>query len=237
LKSIFLALFVLFIGLQCHAQSTKVYPDAGAWNTLSLDFVLNKKWTILFAEELRMRENYSRVNLFYTNLGMEYKINKNFKTSLVYRWINKVIDDNSISFRHRLMWDFTGKLPFKQRWSIAYRHRLQMEFRDVYADPNGKIPEWYSRNKVELAYQITEKLSASLSAEFRYQIYNRRFEASQHTWHRMRFQGGVDYKLDDNNKFGAYYLIQREFNLPQPQRIYITGLEYAHRFILKKQKL
>jgi hypothetical protein len=233
LKHKFLILFfTVCITQNGLAKTTKVYPDAGAWNTFSISVSLNNKWTVLFTEELRIKENYTRLNLFYTNLGMEYKINKNLRTSLVYRWIDKYQDDNSFSFRHRLMWDVNAKLPISTKWAISYRHRLQMEFRDVSSDPNGKIPEWYSRNRVEGSYQINDKLGASLAAEFRYQIHNRRFESSEHTWHRMRFQGGVDYKLTNADKVGAYYLIQREFNINQPQRIFITGLEYSHRFKL-----
>jgi len=232
LKFYSLVIACVFFTQIINAKTTKVYPDAGSWNTFNVDLVLNKKWTLVFTEELRFRENYSRLNLFYTNIGAEYKLNKYIRFGLIYRWINKFLDDNSFSFRNRLMLDVNAKVPFKDNWAVSYRHRLQTEYRDFFVDENGKIAEWYSRNRVEFSYQINERLGAALGAEFRYQIYNRRFENSQGQWHRMRFQGGVDYKVNNNNKVGAYYLIQREFNIDQPQRIFITGLEYSHRFKL-----
>ena len=86
-------------------DNSLMYSDAGSWNTFSISYAFNKKLALLFTEELRLKENYSRLNLFYTNVGVEYKVNKYFKTSLVYRWIDKYLENDNFSFRHRLMWE------------------------------------------------------------------------------------------------------------------------------------
>ncbi len=203
-----------------------VYADAGSWNTFSINYYLNKKFIVLFTEEARFRENYSRLNLFYTNIGLEYKANKYFKTSLVYRWIDKYQDENTFSFRHRLMWDMTGKY-FIKKFTLAYRHRLQVENRNVQSSESGKVPEWYSRHKIDISYEITKKITPYFSVETRYQFHDPRNFESDKTWHRVRFQGGIDYEYNKKNKFGVYYLIQTEFNVSAPENIFITGLEYS----------
>lgn len=224
-KSIFLVLtFNLFAFLGF--TQIRTYPDAGSWNTLAINYSLNKKWAILFTEECRIRENYSRLNLFYTNIGIEYKLNKYIKTSLVYRSTQKYKDDNRFSLRHRIMWDASAKYGLK-KWAISYRHRLQVENRDINSSIDGYIPEWYSRNKFEISYQLTKKISPYLSAEFRYQLHDPRSVNSDGTWHRNRYQGGVDYEWSKKSKFGIYYLIQHEFNIEAPENLYITGLEYS----------
>jgi len=78
-----------------------------------------------------------------------------------------------------------------------------------------------------LSYNITEKLGAYIGVEFRYQIHDPRNMESENTWHRMRYQGGLDYEFTTKSKFGVYYLIQREWNVSSPENIYITGLEYS----------
>lgn len=218
-------MFLCLLSMKTRAGYSPVYADAGHWNTFGITYGLTKHYSILFTEECRIRENYSRLNLFYTNIGFEYKMNKYFKTSLVYRWIDKYMDDNTFSFRHRLMWDATVKYPFKG-WSVSYRHRLQVENRNVYSSESGKVPEWYSRNKVELNYALTSKLTPYISAEFRYQMHDPRNIESDHTWHRTRWQGGFDYEYNKKSKFGIYYLVQKEYNVSAPENIYITGLEY-----------
>ncbi len=223
---------ILFIAVCCSLGSmgkgsnSPVYADAGSWNTFSVSYSLNKKFAFLFTEEMRLRENYGRLNLFYTNLGVEYKANKYFKTSLVYRWIDKYQDDNTFSYRHRLMWDATIKYPYK-KFTVSYRHRLQIESRNLQSSESGKVPEWYSRNKFEISYDATKKLSPYFSAEFRYQLHDPRSIESDATWHRTRWTGGIDYQFSSKSKFGVYYLIQREWNVVAPENLYITGLEYA----------
>jgi len=202
------------------------YSDAGSWNTFNIDYRINKKFTILFTEELRFRENYSRLNLFYTNLGIEYKANKYLKTALVYRWIDKFTDENNFSYRHRLSWDVVAKYPYK-KFGVSYRHRLQSELRNINSAETGKVPEWYSRSKFELNYSLTKKLTPYISCEFRYQISDPRNIESDATWHRTRWQGGVDYQYTNKSKFGIYYLYQFEYNVPIQEKLFITGLEYS----------
>jgi len=209
-----------------NAQFSPTYSDAGMWNTFSLDYAINKKISILFAEELRIRENYSRLNLFYTNIGIEYSLNKYIKTSLVYRPIQKFVDDNTFSNRHRLMWDASFKYKIK-KISLSYRHRLQVEAKNIQSSELGHVPEWYSRNKVEIGYQATKKINPYLAIEMRFQLADPRLITAYHQWDRIRYQLGIDYKLNNFSKMGAYYLIQRLFNVTSNENLYITGIEYS----------
>lgn len=59
------------------------------WATLSLQHPLNKKISLVVDQEFRLKENYQRINLFYTNLGIDYKFNKYLKISPTYRAIQK----------------------------------------------------------------------------------------------------------------------------------------------------
>ncbi|MEN9339794.1 MAG: hypothetical protein RIQ62_1106 [Bacteroidota bacterium] len=224
--------FTCFIAAYCLIFSNTLcaqlpaYPDAGQWNTFNISYKLNSHYSVLFTEECRFRENYSRLNLFYTNVGIEYKYNKHFKTSLVYRWIDKYLEEDVFSFRHRLMWDATAKYNGKN-FTFAYRHRLQVEGRNFMSSDNGFLPEWYSRHKAELSYQINNHWSVYLSDEMRYQIHDPRNIESEHTWHRDRYAAGVDFAYTSSSKLGLYYLIQREYNVSVPENLFITGFEYS----------
>jgi hypothetical protein len=202
------------------------YPDAGSWNTFNIDKAINSKFTALFTEECRLRENFTRLNLFYTNLGIEYKVAKNFKAALVYRWIDKWQDNNTFSYRHRLMLDLTAKHKFGNL-TASYRNRTQVEDRDIYSSDNGWLPEWYSRNKFGAKYDMGMRYTPFASVEFRYQFHDPRNIESDKTWHRDRYVLGAEYKINNKSTFSAYYLIQREYNVLSPQNLYIVGLEYS----------
>ena len=210
-----------YIGIG-HAQD---YPDAGSWNTFNVTKGLSSKLTFLFTEELRIRENFTRLNLFYTNLGLEYKVAKNFKAALVYRWIDKWQDDDVFSYRHRLMLDLTAKHKFG-KLTASYRNRTQVEERDIYTSASGRLPEWYSRNKFGAKYDMGTRYTPFASVEFRYQFHDPRNVESDGTWHRDRYALGAEYTINTKSSFAVYYLIQREYNVLSPQDLFIVGLEY-----------
>lgn len=220
---LFLVIAFLFSG-KIFAQDN--YADAGMWNTFSVDKAINGKFSALFTEECRIKENFTRLNLFYTNLGVQYKVTKQFKAALVYRWIDKFQDDNTFSYRNRIMLDLTFKNKFGN-FGISYRQRLQAEKRNIFTSDKGYFTEWYSRNKFEVKYDLSKPFTPFVAAEFRYQIHDFRRQESENTWHRDRYFAGVDYKLNAKSSFGLYYLIQREYNVVNPNNLYILGLEYS----------
>ncbi|MCX6294931.1 MAG: DUF2490 domain-containing protein [Bacteroidetes bacterium] len=203
--------------------------DAGLWCTFNVDKKLNKKFGLFLTEEYRMRENFTRSNLFYTDLGFTYKPADFLKISLAYRCIEKFQIDNTISFRHRGMLDISLKKKFG-KVALSYRQRIQAEVRDVYSSDIGSLPEWFSRNKFELKYDLDKPITPYLAVEFRYQFNNPRAVEGNKLWSRNRYFVGLDYKRNDKSTFGLYYMIQQEFNISAPQNQYIIGLEYSLSF-------
>lgn len=217
------ALLFLF---SVHTSNSQVIKDAGLWTTLNLEKKFNKKVSFFLTEEFRMRENITRLNLFYTDLGFSYKPKDFIKLSLSYRNIQKYSIDNTFSYRHRFTFDVVLKAKL-DKMALSYRQRFQTEYRDIQTSANGMLPEWFARSKFEAKYDLGTKLTPYLSVEFRYQIKAPRQVESDGTWHRIRYAGGINYEIDKRNTFGAYYLIQNEFNVSSPQYQYIIGLEYS----------
>lgn len=207
----------------------KVFRDAGMWNTLSFKHKINKKFALLITEEFRLKENYSQVNLTYTELGVEYTYNKNIKTSFVYRGIQKFQYDNPLSYRNRIQWDVGLKKSFG-KFGINYRHRLQLEVKDYFTSENGHFKEWFSRHKIGGKYDLNNKWSVSVSGEYRMQLNDPRSPEYNLGFHRQRYQAGFTYKISSKQDFGMYYLYQNEFTIQNLTDIYILGVEYAIEF-------
>ena len=225
IKFYIVSVFV-FTKILCVAQPTK---DAGLWNTFNAEYKINSSFNIVFTEEFRLCENFMEVNLFYTDLGIEYSGIKNLKTSIVYRGIQKFQPDMPFSFRHRLMWD----LSYKKEWnkfSVQYRHRLQVEVKNFYSSEFGKTPEWFDRNKFTFKYEVNKRIQPYVALEFRLQLYDPRNQFYDMEWHRVRYQAGTDIKLGNKKTIGFYYLIQDDFGIKNAQDQYILGLEYTLKF-------
>lgn len=219
-------LFLLIsIGFSCTAFS-QVVNDAGLWLTFNLEKKINKRLELFATQEYRRNENFSRTNLFYTDLGTSFKPLGFLKISGSYRFIQKQLEDHSYSYRHRLMLDILLKKKIG-KLTGSFRERIQAELRDIYCSEKGKLPEWYSRNKIELKYDLDKPFSPYAFVEFRYQLNNPRDVESDKMWHRVRYALGIDYKINDKNALAAYYLIQRGFNVSAPQNLYIIGLAYT----------
>lgn len=225
MKKSLLIVFILFTA-SVPAVFGQATNDAGLWATFNLDKKLNNKFSFFLTEEFRMRENFTRVNLFYTDLGVEYRPAKILKVALAYRLIEKNLIDDSYSYRHRLMLDITLKKKVS-KFVLSYRQRLQGEVRNVYSSENGRLPEWYSRNKFTIKYDLDKPITPYVAVEFRYQISNPRALESDGLFHRNRYSAGIDYKRNDRNTFGLYYLVQQEYNVSAPQNLYIVGIEYS----------
>ncbi|MBA3704503.1 MAG: DUF2490 domain-containing protein, partial [Bacteroidetes bacterium] len=202
----FLFLFFLSIVSRTFAQTVN---DACLWATVSVEKRINKKFSLFLTEEYRLKENFTRTNLFYTDLGVSVRPISFLKISLAYRSIQKYLIDNTFSYRHRLMLDITLKKKFGTI-ELSYRQRLQSEVRNIYTSESGSIPEWYSRNKFGLKYDLKKPITPYVAVELRYQINNPRAIESDKTWHRNRYTLGLDYKQSERHSFGLYYLIQQE---------------------------
>lgn len=223
-KKLTFIIAIFLVSFSC--ASAQLNNDAGFWSTFTLQHEIKKKFILTIDQEFRLRENYSRMNLLYTNIGIAYK-SKNWKFEPSYRFINKFDLDGSISFRHRIMFDLIYKKKFGN-FSISERARYQAEVKNVYSSDRAFLPEQYLRMRTMLDYNINDDYTVYYSCELRYQIDVPNSDVVfNKTWHRIRNVLGVDYKINKKNSVGVYYLVQNEFNISPPENIYITGIQYS----------
>jgi hypothetical protein len=224
-KILFLLLF-LCSGF-CRAQ--KLPQDAWLWNTVSINKQMTRKWSLSFDEELRLFDNMSRINLFFSNLGVSYKLNKVFKFSLVYRFNSKNQDDEYYSRRHRLYVDVACRKKLLRNLTIAYRVRFQGQVRDYYSSDDGKDIESYMRHKFDVLY-IYQKYTPYIAAEFRFQITNPSFPQGNDLWDRARYYIGCNKDFNKKHSFGIYYMIQHDFNNQRMENDFTLGWQYTFNF-------
>lgn len=218
----------LFFSVYYNTVNSQIEKDAGLWTTFTLQKKITKKITIAVDQELRLRENFQRLNLFYTNIGVDYKLNKHIKISPSYRFIQKVKIDTRVSYRHRLSADLTYKKKFN-KFIISERIRYQIEIRDYLTSKKGKLPEQYVRFKTDFKYNITDKITPYLSCELRFQIRSWRDNDIKYNgdFHRIRNVGGIEYEFNYRNFINVYYLVQNEFNIAGIENNFIFGVAYT----------
>jgi hypothetical protein len=220
--SALLAIVAMIAASQAHAQ----HSDLRSWNTFSFNYGLNKKLTLNFDQELRFQDNLTRINQLYTNIGATYKINKYVRVAGVYRFIARYKEDNSWGARNRLYGDVIVKLR-PGRFSYVYRARLQYEWRGAgYGKEYGRVPEIYWRNLLKASYKVNDIVSPYLATEIRFQLQNPRIPY-HNGFDRSRFTAGLDLQVSKSSTFGVYYLLQKEWNVIDPETLNVIGLEYT----------
>jgi hypothetical protein len=223
MKSVFcIVLFFCFFSFQLFSQNIN---DAGLWSTFTLKKEITKKTTLIFDQEFRLRENYTLLNLLYSNIGFNSKFNKHFSIEPSYRYIQKLMKDDEFSFRHRFSLDLNYKYKVK-RFSYSLRARYQREVKNVMSSKFGWLSEKYFRIRAQAEYQLNAKLSTYYNLEFRYQIFVPGNDIIfNNRWHRVRNVVGFDYKTSESFTLGLYFLHQTEYDINPIESSYISGIQ------------
>lgn len=222
LRNLLFALPFLFLGSAASAQT----EDLGSWMTLSFNKGIVGNLQFNFDQELRLRQNFTDINLIYTNLGLSYKATKWFRVAGVYRFIDKHKDDGTWGLRHRGYIDLIFKFKM-EKFTLGYRSRFQSEWRGAgYTGELGNVPEVYIRNLFKIGYKLNDHFSPYIGTELRWQVQNPRIPYHD-GFDRTRFMAGTDYNINDQHTLGLYFLVQKEWNVIDPETLYIIGIEYS----------
>ncbi len=223
MKKLIAAALLIFSGANFLNAQTQ---DFGMWNTISVNKEITNKLVLGLDQEIRFRDNLSTLNLVYTNVGLTYKFTDNFKFSAVYRFIDKHKDDFSWGVRHRIYFDAAVKVK-PGNFNFSYRARYQMEWRGAgYEQYQGSVPEIYFRNLFKVGYKLNDSWEPYLGSEIRFQIQNPRIPY-HNGFDRTRFIGGINYEFNKHHTIGTYFLLQKEWNVSDPETLHILGIEYT----------
>lgn len=217
---ILLLLYALFLG-----NSTAQMNDAGLWTNVSLEKKLVSSFAVNLNQEFRFNENFSELGIFFSDLGIAYKVRKGLSVGANYRFTEKRRLDDSYSTRHRYYFD----VSYKQKitlFSFSFRTRFQSQYADFNSSLDGKIPVFYSRNKLGIKYNQGGKYKPYFTSELFYQLSN----PDGNEIDNVRFALGIDYELSKISSLELFYLIQQEYNVRNPVRDYVIGMGYAVSF-------
>lgn len=238
--------FLILVSLLPAFYALAQGSDAGMWNTFTLEKDLTKKISVFGETELRLHENWSRLDLLYFEAGGNYKIARGLKVGLGYRMTAKQDEEKyywmGFRFRHRLMFNLHYNFKWRQ-FIFAYRFRLQTEMKYIYSSDKGPVPDWEMRNRLEVRYVIN-RLEPYAGAELNYQFTNPRHPESDFEFYRYRIFAGINYHINRYNSIEVYYMFEKKFNMlleqngkiPSPAYLYILGVHYTVSLPVSKKR-
>lgn len=254
LTSVFLFLTTI-IHYQTIAQDSAVVRDFETWNgiTLKTSF-LDKKLDIQWTNEIRLMNNSTARDIFFTELDLSYEPFKNFKVGSAFRYINETENVGANQYRYQFDVGYSHK-PIK-RFELGYRMRYQ--HRDYFENGAGDndFATTKYRLRLKAAYNINNwKFDPYFSAEIFYA--STTANAIQYIdevptgtvdlegFEKLRFTIGTEFKVFKDAELGVFYRLEKELSgfptyysstNPLPKTTHITGINFKYTIDKEKKK-
>jgi len=224
-RIIYLSIILLSILFENKIFSqTKEYievRDFETWSSLALQYKIKKKLSFELEEQLRLANNSTEIDQYFTNFQIDYKILKNWEFSSGFRYIKA---NDPIGFKTNLRYNIDLSYDHKiSNFDFQYRLRFQ----NKWELPDFSIPKNQFRLKTSVEYNIKNwKLDPNLSFE----IFKDNETGFMQSFDKYRFTLKTDYKIKKIGKIGAFYRIEHELNKTYPKTTYIVGLKFKYTF-------
>lgn len=195
--------------------------DAQLWTKVTVSKKIGQQSEIQIDACTRFGNNVSNLNTFYFQISDEFKINKWFRIGIAYRYAEKDNLEDHYDTRNRINLFAILRKKFLKTVSVQYRTQFQSQMTNIYTSENGKNITNFFRNKLNLSFDLNKKYTPYISTELYY-----RFKFENNNFSKVRYVAGIDYELSKKHQIGAYYLIQNDLNVSNPNTSFVTGLSY-----------
>ena len=230
LSSILLILITVFIVLvtmiqKSNAQETKTVRDLEQWTSIGITKKINKHWKLSLDQEFRFTNDMSTFNVYFSDLGVDYKINKHFSFGTNYRFYQNKNSEGTFKTQHRWSTDATYKQKVN-RFTLAYRLRFQNKDEDFYTSNSGN--NLYNlRNRLSVDYNIKD---FKIDPFFEVELFRQIDDVNTTELNKLRWTLGLEYNLKDVGDFELFYRLDNELNQTYNKDTYIIGFGYKYKF-------
>ncbi len=176
-------------------------------------------WDVLevsLSPELRFDEDFE-VKQYFIQPAVEYSFNKYLKLGAGFRLGNNIKNSGDTEFFRR--YHLNVQTGFK--WNnFNPTFRLRYTNADDFGDDNPATN--YLRYRLKLKFKV-KKLDTTP-----YVLYEWYRDTEEQEFTKSRFEGGLQYKLNDHHKIGAYYRVNNYLDGSKDNRS-IIGVSYKYK--------
>lgn len=221
-KVISILTIVLFSSYSLRAQSdeTSIEKDLETWSGLEFKYDINSKFSVNLEEQLRLKDNSSVIDAYFTELSGKYDIWRGFSLGAGLRFIRSNDTNGKVQgYENHLRYQFDGSYKHKiDRLDLKYRFRYQNKSEFDSDNPN----EAQTRLKLSLDYNFRHwKFDPEISGE----IFS---PVKESLISKYRVTIGTSYKLGDHGKLNAFYGFESTVNSDALKHTNIIGLSYKY---------
>jgi hypothetical protein len=200
--------------------------DFETWSSINLRYKPTDNLKLSLSQQLRLKDNSSTMDVYFTQLGLDYKLANFLNIGFASRLITENDDRGKIQGNEsHLRWQVD--LEFNHSVSrFAMKYRIRYQNKDELQKTTDEIKKTI-RLKVASTYNIKNwKLDPTLSAELFNGITN------NDGIYKARYTLSSNYKLKKGS-VGAFLRTEKELFGNYPKRTNILGIKYN--FTIKKK--
>lgn len=223
---------VLFLGFANTASAQTEESnnrDFETWTGINLAIKLNEKFRLGIEEQLRLKNNSSETDQFFTQLNLRYAFLNKLTLGLGGRY-GRDNDTNGKKQGYRTFFRYHLDLGYKQslnRFSIKYRLRYQHKIRHGLQSSDKKIFHNTTRLKTSLSYNIRGwKFDPKISSE----IFNGFITDEKNGFYKYRVSIGTDAKIGQKGRIDVFYRLEKPLRNFEVQTTKILGVNYSYSF-------
>ena len=147
--------FITALLTYCYSINAQQTSDFETWNALGIQKKLfDNNLTLSLSEELRLKDNSTKMDQFFTEFGIKYKFLEHWTIGAGYRIIRENEGDNEPNSKKN-RWN--TDLGFKHkidRFTLGYRLRYQSKSESAISKDDGDIPIQKLRTRLKVNYNI-----------------------------------------------------------------------------------
>ncbi|PQJ76304.1 DUF2490 domain-containing protein [Polaribacter glomeratus] len=205
--------------------------DFGIWSSLGVDYSPIKKLKISVEQSLRLKEDAAVTDEYFTEVGLQYEIIKDFEIGGGARFI-KENDNVGKKQGYESHFRFNIDASFKydiERFTLSHRLRYQNKKELNLPTTEVNLPKETVRFKTDLEYNIRKW---ALDPEFSVELFSGLENVQQVrelNLDKIRLTFGTDYKFKNFGKFGIYYRYEENIiKYFKNENLHILGFSYSY---------
>lgn len=198
--------------------------DFQSWNGVGIQYEINKKIKINFEQEVRLKDNLSAIDNYFTQGEISADFLKYLSLTLGARQIRE--NDNVGKIQgyenyYRIHTDLEFKNNFNRftyRLRTRFTHKKEFGLNALGAEPTQKL-----RFRSKFEYDIRKwKLDPEISME----LFTNDLSEEITALDKYRLIVGSAYKLNKRNRISFFTGLEREFKAESPRTDYLLSLSY-----------
>ncbi len=218
----FFTLLLVFSLFNINAQTTDIQLRTG----VAVKAQIWKDLDGVIEIQQRFNKNISSTDLFLVEAGLAYKINKNWRFSVGYRYALEQNYKQNYLDKQRANASLRYKNEFKG-FSYKIRSGFQYNFDDLSVFSEFYTQKLYNRNSFELGYNIFgSRFSPYINYEFFYHINNR----NTNIINKKRLGAGCNIHINNSSEIDLHYFLEKEINRVNPENAHVLELMYSYSF-------